>query len=122
MASHSPGGAVYEQTCATCHYDGRGNPAAPDLQGSAFWKHEPVRLITMILRGQSGVSVVDGKVFHGEMPAMAYLADAEIAAVTAHVYAKFGGRTLTVEASEVAAVRKACAPGDEGVKAPAVLP
>lgn len=121
MAPRSAGGAAYEQTCATCHYDGQGNPAAPDLLGSAFWKNEPARLITMILRGQSGVSIVDGKVFHGEMPAMAYLSNEEIAAVTAYVFARFGGRTLSVEPSEVAAARSAGAPGGDA-KAPAMPP
>ncbi|GAB4173034.1 MAG: hypothetical protein Fur0032_12550 [Terrimicrobiaceae bacterium] len=101
------GEEVYGQTCATCHYDGSGSATAPDLKGGAFWKNPPEKLFGIILRGQSNVSVVDGKPFYGIMPAMPYLSDEEIAAVTAYVFKTFGAREVRVEAGAVAVVRKA---------------
>jgi len=101
------GEQIYGQYCAICHYDGAGNTAAPDLVGSSFWQDGPRRTITLILKGQSRVSVVDGKPFNGEMPAMDYLTDEEIAAVTAYVFTQFAERKEGVEPETVAELRTA---------------
>lgn len=107
----APGAEVYELNCAVCHYDGSGNPAAPDLAGSGFWKNPPEKLAGIILRGQSRVAIVDGRLFGGVMPAMPSLSDEEIAAVAAYVYSTFGDRPVRVDPAMVESVRKEVASG-----------
>lgn len=84
------GAEVYAQSCAICHFDGAGNPAAPDIKGSSYLQGGPEKLIILTLKGQGNVSEVNGKKFNGQMPKMDYLTDDEVAAVTAYVLATFG--------------------------------
>lgn len=99
------GAEMYAQSCAICHYDGAGNSAAPDLKGSPYLEGGPEKLITITLKGQGNVSVVNGKKFNGQMPAMAYLADEEVAAITAYVLAAFGSERELVSPEMVRALR-----------------
>jgi len=94
------GGEIYAQNCANCHYDGAGNPAAPDLRGNVYWRGGPEPLLRLLLHGQGGVSVVNG-----QMPPMDYLTDEEMAAVTAYALATFGGKPVEVSAGQAARLR-----------------
>lgn len=69
-------------------------------------------MITLILKGQSRVSVVAGKPFNGEMPAMDYLTDEEIAAVTAYVLTTFAEKKVAVEPGLVTELRAEPSGGD----------
>lgn len=89
-----------------CHYDGAGNPAAPDLKGSSYLAGEPDPLIKIILEGQNRVSVVNGKKFNGYMPKMDYLTDEEVAAVTAYVRSTMAEQRETISAEQVKALRQ----------------
>ncbi len=100
------GAEVYNQSCAICHYDGAGNPAAPDLKGSSYLQGGPEKLITITLKGQGNVSVVNGKKFNGQMPKMDYLTDEEIAAVTAYVLASYANERKPVSVEAVRSLRK----------------
>jgi len=104
------GREIYAQSCANCHYDGSGNPAAPDLKGSVFWKQDADALIRLLLHGQGGVSVVNGQKFNGQMPPMDNLSNEEIAAVTTYVRATFGGKTEAISPVQVGKLRPAPAP------------
>ncbi len=86
------GKALYEQSCAQCHYDGSGNPAAPDLRGSSVLAEPPQALARVILAGRQGVSMKGGEKFHGIMPPQAYLRDDEVAALVVSVRSEFGSR------------------------------
>lgn len=106
------GEQIYGQSCAVCHYDGSGNPAAPDLIGSPYWKEGAHRIIRLILHGQSRVSVVEGKLFNGEMPAMDNLTDEEIAAVTTYVLSRFAEQKDPVDPATVARLRTESGSGE----------
>lgn len=99
------GAQVYEISCAQCHYDGSGNSAAPDLKGSPVFRESPEALAQIILKGRSGISVVNGRKFNGVMPAQAYLTDEEIAAVVAYTRDVFGASKAVVPPAEVGAWR-----------------
>lgn len=98
---------VYSQSCEICHYDGAGNAAAPDLVGNPVWKGTPESVASIILKGQSGVSIVKGKKLNGVMPPMAFLSDEEIAAVTEYLFKTFGERVVQVDNGLVARLRAA---------------
>jgi len=100
------GGQIYAQSCTICHYDGSGNPAAADLKGSAVVAGEPSQVISIILHGQSGVSMVNGRKLNGQMPKMSYFSDEEIAAVTAYVRATFADKQEAVDPALVKSLRK----------------
>lgn len=100
------GAEIYSQSCTMCHYDGAGNPAAPDLKGSSYLAGEPDPLIKIILEGQNRVSVVNGKKFNGYMPKMDYLTDEEVAAVTAYVRSTMAEQRETISAEQVKALRQ----------------
>ncbi len=97
------GKVLYEQSCAQCHYDGAGNPVAPDLRGSAVLAEPPQALARIILAGRQGVSMKDGRKFDGIMPPQAYLRDEEVAALVVYVRDAFASRR---EALSPAAVRE----------------
>lgn len=99
------GKAVYEMACAQCHYDGEGSTSAPDLRRSAILSQSPAALARIILKGQSRLSMVNGKKFDGTMPAQAYLTDEEAAAVIAFVRDAYGGKREAVSPAEVAKIR-----------------
>lgn len=100
------GADLYEQNCATCHYDGSGSPTAPPLKGSPVVADSAKAVILTILNGQQGKAVVNGKPFsNGIMPAQAYLSDTEIAAVAGFVRTQFGGATDSPTPADVAALR-----------------
>lgn len=100
------GGQIYAQSCTICHYDGSGNPAAADLKGSAVVVGPPAQVISIILNGQAGVSMVNGKKLNGQMPKMSYFSDEEIAAVTAYVRATFADKQEAVDPALVKSLRK----------------
>ena len=100
------GAEIYSQSCTMCHYDGAGNPAAPDLKSSSYLTGEPGKLITIILEGQNRVSIVNGKKFNGYMPKMDYLTDEEVAAVATYVRSTMAEQHETISAEQVKALRK----------------
>ena len=99
------GKILYEQSCAQCHYEGSGNPVAPDLLGSAVLSDAPQILARQILTGQQGVSMKDGVKFNGFMPALDSLRDDEIAAVVVYVRDTFGNRREAFSPQTVSEVR-----------------
>jgi len=85
------GAGVYEMNCAQCHVDGKGGPVAPALVGTEIVKGPAKAIVEVILKGQKGKVLVDGKPFAAPMAPLDYLTDEEIAAVTAYVRKQFGG-------------------------------
>lgn len=99
------GKALYEQSCAQCHYDGTGNPAVPDLRGSSVLAEPPQALARVILGGRQGVSMKGGEKFNGIMPPQPYLRDDEVAAIVVYVRSEFGSRLEGFSPQEAAKVR-----------------
>lgn len=100
------GKKVYAEYCANCHYDGAGGRAMPALRGSAVVAGQPGDLIKLLLKGQRGVSVVNGQKLNAYMPALDYLDDGDLAAVVMHVRRKYGGVDAPVTAAQVKAARQ----------------
>ncbi|CAN5724856.1 hypothetical protein BH20VER1_BH20VER1_25620 [soil metagenome] len=100
------GEKAYELHCAQCHYAGEGGENVPPLTDSPVLLAEPAATYRSILLGQRNQSIVNGRKFNGIMPAMDYLSDDEIAAVTAYLRERFAGKTETLDPAEVAALRK----------------
>ena len=65
----------------------------------------PQILARLILTGQQGVSLKNGKKFDAMMPPQAYLRDDEIAALVVFVRQEFGGTQEGVSAQAVAEIR-----------------
>lgn len=106
------GGAVYAQTCATCHgMDGNGvNRAFPPLEGSP-WVNLPERyLARLVLRGLRGPIVVHDQTYNNVMPPHDFLTDEQMAAVLTFVRTEFGAGGVVTPA-QIAAERADFGPG-----------
>ncbi|MCX6978340.1 MAG: cytochrome c [Verrucomicrobia bacterium] len=98
----------YMMICIACHQaTGMGLPAVfPPLTNSPYVAGSAERLASIILKGNAGPFVVDGKPFNQIMPGQeAVLTDAKIAAVMTFVRASFGNTAGPVSAEVVAAAR-----------------
>ena len=111
----SPGEAVYEVACLTCHQpEGRGLPGVyPPLAGSEWVRAEdPSRLIRIVLHGLSGPISVAGERYGDQahslpMPPMGGLTDQQIADVLSYVRAAYGPGRGAVTPAEVEGIRAA---------------
>ncbi len=101
----SQGQGIYEQLCATCHFDGNGSPTAPSLVDSAVVKNSPGEMIAAILHGRSGPAKINGQIANGIMPAQNNLSNEDIAAVITYVRHQFGKPDQLTTPGEVAAQR-----------------
>ena len=102
------GARVYTANCIACHQsDGQGVAGVfPPLAGSRWVLGSPERLVQIMLHGIQGQIEVRGTVYAGVMPAFARLSDAELAAVTSHVRARWGNDASAIEAAAVRAGRE----------------
>lgn len=77
------GKEVYTTYCQNCHMED-GNGVAdlnPPLAKSDYLKKPTKTLVGILLEGQSGDVIVNGKRYTGAMPAMDYLTDIQVADV-----------------------------------------
>jgi putative membrane-bound dehydrogenase-like protein len=116
-------GPVFERgkelfgVCAACHGpEGKGTPTiAPPLEGSTVIAGTADELVRSILFGRN----LDRKnTAFPDMPGLAALPDADIAAVTSYVRALFGNATRPVTVGQVGVVRAAGAPATPGANPP----
>jgi len=107
-------GPVFERgrelfaVCAACHGpEGKGQPTiAPPLEGSKVIAGAPEELVLSVLLGRN----LDRKnTAFPDMPGLAALPDADIAAVASYVRARFGNATRPVTVGQVGQVRAAAA-------------
>lgn len=75
------GKEVYALNCQNCHMDDRnGTPDInPSVAKADYMKKTAKALIGVILYGQSGEVVANGKKYYVDMPAQEYLTDVQIA-------------------------------------------
>jgi mono/diheme cytochrome c family protein/glucose/arabinose dehydrogenase len=108
-------GPVFERgkelfaVCAACHGpEGNGMPTiAPPLEGSKVIAGTPDELVRSILFGRN----LDRKnTAFPDMPGLAALPDADVAAVTSYVRAMFGNATRPVTVGQVGVIRAAGTP------------
>ena len=107
--SVAAGKPVYETYCMNCHMaDGKGTPDVfPPLAKADFLKKPGKNLIEVILLGQTGEVVVNGKTYNGIMPAQDYLTDEQIADVLNYSRNSWGNKIPgTITPAQVKALRK----------------
>jgi len=88
------GKEVYTLNCQNCHMeDGLGmQDVNPPLAKSDYLKKPAKTLIDIVLKGQSGEIVVNGKKYNAIMPAQDYLTDEQIADVYNYARNSWGNK------------------------------
>ncbi len=103
------GKEVYALNCQNCHMeDGKGMPEInPPVAKADYIKKPAKNLIGIILKGQTGNVVVNGKKYNIDMPAQEYLTDEQIADVLNYVRNSWGNKIPgTITPATVKALRK----------------
>jgi mono/diheme cytochrome c family protein len=103
------GKEVYTLYCQSCHMeDGKGTPDInPPVAKADYLKKPAKTLIGVILDGQSGEVVVNGKKYNAIMPAQPYLTDVQIADVLNYIRNNWGNKIPgTITPAAVKALRK----------------
>lgn len=103
------GKEVYELYCQNCHMeDGKGTPEVnPPLAKADYMKKPAKTLIGIILKGQNGEVVVNGKKYNAIMQAQDYLTDIQIADVLNYSRNSWGNKIPgTITPAMVKATRK----------------
>src|SRR5262249_54351036 len=94
--------------CAACHQaTGLGVAGMfPPLAHSDYLASTPKeKIIGHLLRGLQGPVTVLGTTYNGQMPALGFLSDDEIAAVLTYARSAFGNNLSRVSSEEVARAR-----------------
>jgi mono/diheme cytochrome c family protein len=107
--SRKRGKEVYTLYCQSCHMeDGKGTPDInPPVAKTDYLKRPAKTLINVILKGQSGEVVVNGKKYNAMMPAQDYLTDVQIADVLNYVRNSWGNKIPgVITPATVKALRK----------------
>ncbi len=101
------GAILYMTHCSACHAaNGKGDGTRfPPIDESEWVSDSTDRLISVILLGQDGPITVKGESWIGAMPAMAYLADEDIAKILTFVRSSFGNDAPSIQAVEVKNLR-----------------
>lgn len=103
------GKEVYAIHCQNCHMeDGNGLPEVyPPVAKADYMKKPSKTLINVILEGQFGDVVVNGKKYNVDMPAQEYLTDMQIADVLNYCKNSWGNKIPgAVTPAMVKALRK----------------
>jgi len=104
----SLGKTTYMTVCLACHQPtGLGLPPVfPPIAKSPYVNGSAERLAAMILKGNAGPMVVDGKAYNNIMPGQeALLTDEKIAAVITYTRANFGNSAPAVSSEVVKSAR-----------------
>ncbi|HSF45904.1 MAG TPA: cytochrome c, partial [Chitinophagaceae bacterium] len=92
------GKEVYATYCQSCHMeDGKGIPGVnPPVAKADYLKKPTDSLINVILKGQSGEIIVNGKKYNIPMPPQEYLTDEQIADVINYTKNSWGNKIAGV--------------------------
>jgi len=103
------GKEVYTLYCQSCHMeDGKGTPEInPPVAKADYVKKPAMTLIGVVLDGQSGEVVVNGKKYNAIMAPQPYLTDEQIADVLNYIRNSWGNKISgTITPAAVKALRK----------------
>jgi mono/diheme cytochrome c family protein len=103
------GKEVYTLFCQSCHMeDGKGMPEVnPPVANADYLKKPAKTLIGVILNGQTGEVVVNGKKYNAIMPPQPYLTDVQIADVLNYIRNSWGNKIRgTITPALVKTLRK----------------
>ena len=115
----SSGAELYARHCIACHQaEGEGTPGiAPPIAGvlakRAATPEGREFFPRLLLNGMTGSIVSQGIRYNGNMPPVANLADAELAAIVNHVLSAFNGSTVQLSPDDFAAARSTPVPPTE---------
>ncbi len=87
------GKVIYKKNCAVCHMkNGKGVPHTfpPLVKSDYLTNNSKEKLIKLLLNGQKGKIVVNGKKYNNVMLPLKNLSDYEIAAVLTYINNNFG--------------------------------
>jgi nitrite reductase (NO-forming) len=89
------GKEVYSVDCSSCHMEnGEGVEGTfPPLVKSEYVSGDTKRLINVVLQGQTGEIVVNGKTYNMDMPAQSHLSDEEVADVINYIKTSWGNKS-----------------------------
>ncbi len=101
------GKEVYTLNCQSCHMEkGEGMEGVyPPLAKTTYLK-DTKKIIDVVLNGQFGEVIVNGKKYNTDMPAQAYLTDEQIADVLTYIRSSWGNKYPAVKPAQVKAQRK----------------
>ncbi len=104
---NTKGKEAYALYCQSCHLEkGEGIEGLnPPLAKTTYLK-DAKRAISIVLKGQTGEIVVNGKKYNSNMPAQDYLTDAQIADILSYIRSSWGNNYPAVTAAQVKAGRK----------------
>jgi len=77
----------------------------PPVAKTDYLKKEAKHLINIVLKGQEGEIIVNGKKYNTPMPAQSYLSDEQIADVYNYVRNSWGAKAAAILPSQVKALR-----------------
>jgi len=99
---------VYTANCIDCHMAGGIDPQGqyPPLAKSDYLQKSADSLIKVILHGQSGVVLVNGKKYDDQMLGEDFLNDAQIADVLNYIRNSWDNKFPVIIPQQVAALRK----------------
>ena len=106
-ASIERGKEVYIAECQTCHMEnGEGLPDVfPPVAKTDYVKKDTKFLINIVLKGQEGEIVVNGKKYNTPMAAMPYLTDEQVADAYNYIRNSWGAKAPAILPSQVKALR-----------------
>ena len=107
LQNRENGKEVYILFCQSCHMEnGEGLEGVyPPVAKTSYIKNTK-KIIDVILYGQFGEVIVNGKKYNTDMPAQPYLTDEQIADVLTYIRNNWGNKYPTVTPAQVKAQRK----------------
>lgn len=99
------GAELYSMNCAQCHLDGSSTLGGPGLAASLAAKPDFETVARAVLRGVELPASPESGGMPRVMPAMDWMSDAEVLAVTTYVRQQFAGLNESIAESEVARLR-----------------
>jgi len=102
-APSGSGADLYTKNCAACHQPtGQGLAGAfPPLAKSDYFAGNNEKLLDATIKGLSGPVTVNGAEYNNVMPAVAYLSDADLAAILTYVNTSWGNAGGAITAAQV---------------------
>ena len=98
---------VYSLNCQSCHMEnGEGVDGLYPPLAKTPYLEDTKKIIEIILNGQFGEVMVNGKKYNTDMPAQAYLSDEQIADVLTYIRSSWENNYPAVTPVEVKAERK----------------
>ncbi len=107
-ASIERGKEVYAGNCQSCHMEtGEGlQDVYPPVAKTDYIKKDAKHLINIVLKGQEGEVIVNGKKYNTPMAAQDYLSDEQIADVYNYIRNSWGSKLAAILPSQVKALRE----------------